>query len=122
MAEICSDTYHGCSGSLKYSGSSLVLSLATSQTQYLVAIPVVLAVTAVFGAIFPTTEDLVETFGGSVVKSLTGSVTMPTRENPFMNVLLTQIKDDPHRPDAAPLRDPEVKRAVKESFQQTTDL
>ena len=57
-----------------------------------------------------------------MVKSLTGSVTMPTAENPFMNVLLTQIKDDPTRPDAAPLQDPDVKRAVKESFQKTTDL
>lgn len=102
--------------------ASIVLSLATSKTQYLVAIPVVLAVTAIFGAIFPTTADLVETFGGSVVKSLSGNVMMPTAENPFMNVLLTQIKDDPHRPDAASLRDPEVKRAVKESFQHTTDL
>ncbi len=45
--------------------------------------------------------------------------TLPTPENPFMNVLLT---DSPDRPDAAPATDKKVRAQIYKAFQQTSDI
>ena len=47
---------------------------------------------------------------------------MPSKANPFMNVLLTEIGDDPNRPDAAPTNRRDVKADVYKAFQATSDI
>jgi hypothetical protein len=46
----------------------------------------------------------------------------PNTLNPFMNPLLTEILDNPDRPDAAPITSHEVKKQIEHAFQQTSDL
>jgi hypothetical protein len=101
---------------------SIVLFVATGKQSYLVAIPIVLATTAVFAKIFPTTRALVETFGGMLPQESTVSYTMPTKENPFMNPMLTEINDNPNRPDSAPIGRSDVKKEIESNFQKTTDI
>jgi hypothetical protein len=48
--------------------------------------------------------------------------TMPTPNNPFMNVLLTDIGDNPNRPDAAPITNKEVRANIVKAFQHTNDI
>lgn len=43
------------------------------------------------------------------------SFTMPTMKNPLGNVLLTDIKDDPKRPAAAPSFNPEIEKKINTS-------
>ena len=47
---------------------------------------------------------------------------MPTANNPFMNVLLTEIQDNPDREDAAPVTDENVRVAINKAFQSTSDI
>jgi hypothetical protein len=47
---------------------------------------------------------------------------MPTPDNPFMNVILTDIQDNPNRPDAAPITDKDVRTAVHKAFKQTREI
>jgi hypothetical protein len=47
---------------------------------------------------------------------------MPTASNPFMNPLLTEIKDNPNRADSAPITRRDVKQKVYKAFQSTTDM
>ena len=42
--------------------------------------------------------------------------TLPTARNPFMNVLLDEIKYNPSRPDAAPVNMPAVKQTLNDYF------
>jgi hypothetical protein len=96
---------------------SVLLYACTAKHEYLLAIPLVLTVSAIFSEVFPTTRPLVESFQ-TAVKSLTH----PTASNPFMNPLLTEILDNPDRPDAAPITDKAVKREMDKAFQQTEEL
>jgi hypothetical protein len=48
--------------------------------------------------------------------------TYPSGINPFMNPLLTDILDNPNRPQAAPVTSKEVKKQIEASFKQTSDL
>lgn len=98
-----------------------ILALTTGETTYFVIIPVVLLATIVFGKIFPDGATL-ESF--KVKSKLSGkeSYTMPTAANPFMNVLLTDIQDNPNRGDAAPVNRRDVKKKIYEEFQKTSDL
>ena len=50
------------------------------------------------------------------------SYTMPTPSNPFMNVLLTDIQDNPNRADAAPITRRDIKKKIYEDFQKTSDM
>jgi len=52
----------------------------------------------------------------------TKKYTMPSKENPFMNVLLTEIHDNPDREDAAPTNRRDVKSEIQKAFQHTSDL
>jgi hypothetical protein len=96
---------------------SVLLYACTSKHEYLLAIPLVLVVSAIFCQVFPNTRPLVESFQ-TVVKKLTH----PTASNPFMNPLLTEIVDNPDRADAAPITDKVVKREIDKAFQQTEEL
>jgi len=98
---------------------SVVLFLATSVSGYLVSIPIVMAATVILYNLFPNGK-VIESFVSKVASS--GHYTMPTGDNPFMNLLLTEIQDNPNRPDAAPVNRKDVKAEIYKSFQKTTDL
>jgi len=96
---------------------SVLLYACTSKHEYLLAIPLVLVVSAIFSQVFPNTRPLVESFQTAVKK-----LTHPTASNPFMNPLLTEILDNPDRPDAAPITDKAVKAEIEKAFQQTEEM
>ena len=52
-----------------------------------------------------------------VYKSLKNNFTNPTNKNPFMNVLLPEIKDDPKRKMAAPAYNRVVEKEINEDTQ-----
>jgi hypothetical protein len=97
---------------------SVLLFLATSVSTYLVAIPAVLAATVVLYKLFPNGKVL-ETFKAAVSGK---AYTYPTPDNPFMNPMLTEILDNPNRPDAAPITRKDVQTQIMRSFQHTSDL
>jgi hypothetical protein len=99
---------------------SVILYFASGNGSYLVAIPVVMATTILLFNLFPNGKTI-ESF---VTKEAPAaeSYTMPTDANPFMNVLLTEIQDDPDRPDAAPTNRRDVKAKMQKSFQKTSDI
>jgi hypothetical protein len=100
---------------------SVLLYAGTGKQVYLLAIPFVLVITVLFAYIFPTTRALVETFA-LASDVVTKKYTMPTSENPFMNPLLTEIGDDPNRPDAAPITGAKIKREMEKAFAQTSEI
>ncbi len=55
-------------------------------------------------------ESSMEGFVGSA------AATLPTQANPFMNVLIPEIKYDPLRPEAAPIDEPQVKQELDDFF------
>ena len=95
-----------------------VLFLSTGVSGYILSIPLVMVATIVLYKIFPNGKVL-ESF---VSKVSSGKYTMPSSNNPFMNPLLTEIQDNPNRPDAAPVHRADVKAEVYKAFQKTTDL
>jgi hypothetical protein len=99
---------------------SLILFLATGVRGYIMAIPIVMVSTILLYNLFPNGKTI-ESF---LVKEETGApqYTMPSKENPFMNVLLTDIQDNPDREDAAPTNRRDVKADVYKSFQATSDI
>lgn len=99
---------------------SVILFLGTSKTQYLLAIPLVLFLTVLAVKLFPHPRSL-ESFKDKVTSAMK-DYTYPSGMNPFMNPLLTEILDNPDRPEAAPVTSKEVKRKIEESFKQTSDL
>jgi hypothetical protein len=100
--------------------TSLILYIAKRNTIYLLAIPLVLALTVIAVKFFPTVRAL-EAFSQRA-KALAKDYTFPTSKNPFMNPLLTEILDNPNRHQAAPVTSNEVKRKIEQSFKQTSDL
>jgi hypothetical protein len=48
--------------------------------------------------------------------------TMPTPDNPFMNPLLTEIQDNPNRPDAAPITSKQTKKEIEQAFVETSEM
>jgi len=99
---------------------SVILFMARGNTAYLLAIPLVLALTVLVVKFFPTARTL-EAFTEKASAKIR-EYTYPTGKNPFMNPLLTEILDNPNRPQAAPITSNEVKRQIESSFKQTTDL
>jgi hypothetical protein len=98
---------------------SVLLFVATSVSGYILAIPAVMVATIVLYSVFPNGK-VIESFVSKVASS--GLYTMPTADNPFMNPLLTEIGDNPNRPDAAPITRKDVKAEIYKAFQKTTDL
>ena len=96
---------------------SVLLFVATSIGAYLIAIPVIMAATIILFKLFPNGKVL-----ESFTSKLPSDFTMPTASNPFMNVLLTEIQDNPNREDAAPTNRADVKAAIHKAFQQTSDM
>lgn len=100
---------------------SVILFIATGVSFYLVAIPAVMVASVILFTLFPNGKTL-EAFFAKAANHVTKKYTMPTAENPFMNPLLTEIQDDPNRPDAAPITRSDVKVGMYKAFQQTSDL
>ena len=69
---------------------SIILYVCTTVGAYLMAIPVVMVTTIILIKLFPNGKVL-EAFLNTKPKSPQKNFTMPTDENPFMNVLLTDI-------------------------------
>ena len=99
---------------------SVLLFISTGVNAYILGIPAVMVLTIVLYTIFPNGKTL-ESFTIRASKAV-GSYTMPTGDNPFMNVLLPEINDNPNREDAAPINRKDVKKAVEESFKHTNDV
>jgi len=96
--------------------------LTTGVTTYMLAIPIVMALSVVFYYYYPN-GTTIEPFKIDMRdKKSREPYTMPTANNPFMNVLLTEILDDPNRGDAAPTNRRDVKADIYKSFQKTTDI
>jgi hypothetical protein len=94
----------------------------TGETHYLLIIPVVMISTVLFDQVLPDGTTLESFSIKTKAKGGKESFTMPSNNNPFMNVLLTEIKDDPNRPDAAPVNRRDVKEKIYKSFQHTNDI
>lgn len=98
---------------------SLILYFATGIGGYVMAIPAVMVTTILLYNLFPNGKTIETFFEKETPKE---NVTMPSKENPFMNVLLTEIQDNPDRPDAAPIGRNDVKIKLYKAFQHTSDI
>lgn len=99
---------------------ALFLFLANGSTAYILTIPIVMVFTVVLYNLFPNGKTLEPFTEGMTRRS--EAYTMPSQNNPFMNVLLTEIQDDPNREDAAPTNRRDVKAEIYKNFQKTTDM
>ena len=99
---------------------SLILFMATGVGAYVMSIPVVMIATMLLHNLFPNGKTI-ESFIAKEER-VGPKYTMPSKENPFMNVLLTEIQDNPNREDAAPTNRRDVKAEIYKSFQGTSDL
>jgi hypothetical protein len=94
-----------------------ILFLAKGNTFYLLGIPLTMFLTVMAAKLFPKSVVL-ERF----TDALSTEYTYPTDKNPFMNPLLTDILDNPNRPQAAPVTSNAVKQKIEDSFKTTSDL
>lgn len=99
-----------------------IMFFATGEGTYILSVPVVMVATILLGNVFPNGKTLESFSIQADMPSTSKEHTMPTKDNPFMNVLLTEIKDNPNRPDAAPTMRREVKDKIYKAFQQTSDI
>jgi hypothetical protein len=99
---------------------SLILFTATGIGGYVLAIPMVMIATILLHNLFPNGKTIESFMTKEETKA--PAYTMPSKANPFMNVLLTEIGDDPNRPDAAPTNRRDVKADVYKAFQATSDI
>ena len=98
---------------------SLLLYATTGIGAYLSAIPIVMISTIFLYNLFPN-GTVIESFAAPTKEK--SKFMMPSKENPFMNVLLTEIQDNPNRGDAAPTNRKDVKTELYKAFQHTTDM
>jgi len=96
---------------------AVLLFVVTHNTNYILLLPVVLVITFALHTLFPNGKKL-ETY----LNSSTEEFTMPTPNNPFMNVMLTEIGDNPNRADAAPTNNKDVRKQIAKAFQHTNDI
>ena len=100
--------------------SAFLLAILTRSTSYLAAIPIVALASIVLFELFPNGKTL-DSYLTKARKTVE-NFTMPTANNPFMNVLLTDISDNPNRDDAAPVDDPATRDAIDMAFKSTSDI
>lgn len=84
------------------------------------AVPIVALASIVLFYLFPNGRRI-ESYLNSAGPT-SKEYTMPTPDNPFMNVQLTEILDNPNRPDAAPITDKSVRLAIHKAFQKTRNI
>jgi hypothetical protein len=96
---------------------SFMLTIVTSNTNYLLFIPVVMLMSIFLARLYPRTQVMKETF------ALKGKYASPQSNNPFMNVLFTDYVDDPTRSAAPPdITNEGIKESIDEAFAETHDL
>ena len=100
--------------------SSLLLAASTGKISYIYAIPVVALASILLHKLFPHGKKLEAYL--DYMKPDSKKYTMPTPDNPFMNVIHTDIVDNPDRGDAAPVDDKEVRNQIYKAFQKTRDI
>ena len=98
---------------------ALFLFLANGTTAYILTIPIVMVFTLLLYNLFPNGKTL-EPFTERMTRNT--AYTMPSQNNPFMNVQLTEIQDNPNREDAAPTNRRDVKAEMYKNFQKTSDI
>jgi hypothetical protein len=98
---------------------AVFLFLANGSTAYILTIPIVMVFTLVLYNLFPNGKTL-EPFTEKMTRNTV--YTMPSQNNPFMNVLLTDIPDNPNREDAAPTSRRDVKAEMYKNFQKTSEI
>jgi hypothetical protein len=98
---------------------ALFLFLANGATAYILTIPIVMVFTVLLYNVFPNGKTIEPFVEGKKDKK---GYTMPSQTNPFMNVLLTDIPDNPNREDAAPTNRRDVKTEIYKNFQKTSDI
>jgi hypothetical protein len=96
---------------------ALLLFVTTLRPTYTLIIPLVLGLTVLLKAWFPTAKKITEPFVSSYVGE---ERTLPTPDNPFMNAPLTDILDNPNRPPAADVTSLSVRDKVNQAFAETT--
>ena len=97
---------------------SLLMFAATGVGAYVLAVPIIMVATILLYRVFPNGKTI-----ESLMNAPLGTTyTMPTNNNPFMNVLLTEIQDNPNREDAAPTGKMDIKKAMYKAFQHTNDI
>lgn len=99
---------------------SVLLFLSTGINAYILCIPAVMVLSIGLYTLFPN-GTRIEPFTVRAAKP-SGKYTMPTAQNPFMNVLLPEINDNPNREDAAPNNRKDVKKSIEENFKHTNDV
>ena len=60
-------------------------------------------------------EAFISSDKGDFFRLKAGQYTQPTKQNPLMNVLLTDIADHPKRPPAAPAYEPPIEKEINNS-------
>ncbi len=96
---------------------SFMLTIVTSNTNYLLFIPAVMLMTIFLARLYPRTQVMKETF------ALKGKYASPQSNNPFMNVLFTDYVDNPERSAAPPdITNDGIKESIDEAFAETHDL
>lgn len=100
--------------------SSILLFAATGIPNYIYAIPIVALASILLHTLFPNGKKL-EAFLNSASPT-SKQYTMPTPDNPFMNVQMTDSLDNPNRPDAAPVSDKNVRAEIYKAFKQTRNI
>jgi hypothetical protein len=96
---------------------TVLLFVATHDSSYMMLLPAVLFLTFALHTLFPNGKKIEE-----YMNAKSGKFTEPTENNPFMNVLLTEIGDNPDRPDAAPTNKKEIRAKIAKAFQHTNDI
>lgn len=96
---------------------TILLFVATRNSNYILLLPAVLFLSYVLHVLFPNGKKL-----ESYINKSSEKTTMPTPDNPFMNVLLTDIGDNPNRGDAADVSKKDVRVQIAKAFQHTNDL
>ena len=96
---------------------TVLLFVIMRNSNYLLLLPAVLTLTFALHTLFPNGKKL-ETY----LNPKSEEYTMPTPNNPFMNVLLPEILDNPNRADAAPTNNKDVRKQIAKAFQHTNDI
>ena len=98
---------------------AVLVSLVTSNSKFLYVILVVAALSAMV-YYFRKKEEfkLAQRMHGANIDFVEGEVcTKSTTENPFMNLLVTDYEQHPHRAPACPLDNPVVQPVVEDNFE-----
>ena len=93
---------------------STILTFVSGRSEYILASPIVGALTFLLYKMYPETQSFKEGFTDGKVR--------PTPSNPFMNPTLVDINENPGRPAAPSVASPAVAESIANAFSKTSDL